>query len=173
MIIYKDLVSGDEMFSDTYKIEKTHDGVILKVTGKHTTRSTDVDPSLLGANPSAEGGEEDLESASETGIDVILSHRLVETQFDKKSYQRYIKDYMKSLKERLENDGVSKEEVATFVKGATQFVKEVLTDFKEYQFFLGESMNADGQVVLVRWTDDKDSHPFLYFFRHGLDEEKV
>ena len=46
----------------------------------------------------------------------------------------------------------------------------MLENFKEYQFFIGESGNQDGMVVLVEW---KEETPYLYYFRDGLLEEKV
>jgi NH3-dependent NAD+ synthetase len=171
MIIFKDLFSGDEMFSDTYPIERLHDGAVLKVKGKHVTQSLGVDDALLGANPSAEGGDEgQVDEASVSGIDVILAHRLVETAFDKKSYQTYIKEYMKSVKASLEENKTA--EVPKFMKGAAAFMKEsVMPEFKEFQFYLGETMNPEGQVCLVKWEDD--GNPYLFFFSHGLIEEKV
>eukprot|EP00918_Siedleckia_nematoides_P052341 GHVU01114420.1.p1 GENE.GHVU01114420.1~~GHVU01114420.1.p1 ORF type:complete len:171 (-),score=36.65 GHVU01114420.1:412-924(-) len=170
MIIFKDLISGDELFSDTYPIERIHDGAVLKVKGKHVTQSLGVDDRLLGANPSAEGGDEgEVDEASVSGIDVVIAHRLIETNFDKKSYQMYIKEYMKNVKARLEEDKAG--EVPKFMKGAAAFMKEMMGEFKEFQFFLGETMNPEGQVCLVKWEDD--GNPYLYFFKHGLEEEKV
>lgn len=83
------------MFSDTYKI-KLVDNVIYEVTGKLISRALG-DVQLDGANPSAEEVEEGTESAVESGVDVVLNHRLSETYAfnDKKAYTGYLKDYMK------------------------------------------------------------------------------
>jgi Translationally controlled tumour protein len=83
------------MFSDTYKL-KLVDEVMWEVTGKLVSR-THGDVQLDGANPSAEEADEGTESATESGVDVVLNHRLVETYAfgDKKSYTLYLKDYMK------------------------------------------------------------------------------
>lgn len=83
------------MFSDTYKV-KLVDEVIYEVTGKLVTRSQG-DIQIEGFNPSAEEADEGTESAVESGVDVVLNHRLVETYAfgDKKSYTLYLKDYMK------------------------------------------------------------------------------
>lgn len=50
-----------------------------------------------GANPSAEEASEDCDEAVESGVDVVLNHRLSECFAfgDKKSYTLYLKDYMK------------------------------------------------------------------------------
>ena len=86
---------GDEMFSDSFKI-KLVDDVIYEVYGKQITR-TQGDVQIEGFNPSAEEADEGTDSACETGIDVVLNHRLSESYAfpDKKSYTLYLKDYMK------------------------------------------------------------------------------
>merc|ERR1712119_50708 len=81
MKIYKDVFSGDELFSDTYPM-KLVDNCMYEVYGKHITRAAD-DIQLAGSNASA---EEDA-SSSRSGVDLVLNHRLVETGFgSKKDY---------------------------------------------------------------------------------------
>lgn len=88
-------LSGDEMFSDSYKM-KLIDDVIYEVYGKLVSRSGD-DIKLDGANPSAEEADEGTDSTVETGVDIVLNSRLAETFAfgDKKSFTLYLKDYMK------------------------------------------------------------------------------
>jgi hypothetical protein len=45
----------------------------------------------IGANPSAEEGEEALEDGAKQVIDVVDSFRLQQTSFDKKSFMVYLK----------------------------------------------------------------------------------
>ena len=35
---------------------------------------------------------------------------------------------------------------------------------------IGESMQPDGMLALMNWDEET---PYMYFFKHGLDEEKV
>lgn len=59
---------------------------------QNTTQVTTVDESALGANPSAEGGDEAAAaSSSVSGCDIVIAHRLAETSFTKKTYTTYIK----------------------------------------------------------------------------------
>lgn len=172
MIIYKDLFTGDELFSDTYPM-KVVDGVIYRVTGKMTSEKNDIDESKLGANASAEGGDEgSAESNAVHGVDVVLANRLMEYKLGKKDYMAHIKGYMKEVKEKL---GETKpDEVDKFQAGCSKFVKGVVGEFKEYQFYCGESNNPDGMLALMRWEDvDGKEEPFMYFFIHGLEAEKV
>ncbi|MFA1255985.1 translationally-controlled tumor protein, partial [Klebsiella pneumoniae] len=104
MIIYRDLISHDELFSDIYKIREIADGLCLEVEGKMVSRTEGaIDDSLIGGNASAEGPEgEGTESTVVTGVDIVMNHHLQETSFTKEAYKKYIKDYMKSLKGKLE-----------------------------------------------------------------------
>jgi hypothetical protein len=86
---------GDEMFSDTYRIKLISE-VMYEVTGKLETRKLGGDVHIDGANPSAEEADEGTEDAVESGVDIVLNHRLTETGFsDKKQFTVYLKDYMK------------------------------------------------------------------------------
>ena len=89
------MIVGDEMFSDTYKM-KLVDDVMYEVYGKLISRSQG-NIEIDGFNPSAEEADEGTDSAVESGVDIVLNHRLCETYCfnDKKSYTLYLKDYMK------------------------------------------------------------------------------
>ncbi|CAG9566508.1 unnamed protein product [Danaus chrysippus] len=171
MRIYKDIITGDEMFSDTYKI-KLVDEVIYEVTGKLESR-TEGDIKLDGFNPSAEEADEGTDSAVVSGVDIVLNHRLVETYAfgDKKSYTLYLKDYMKKLVAKLEEK--SPDQVDVFKTNMNKVMKDILSRFKDLQFFTGESMDCDGMVAMLEYRDiDGVSTPIMMFFKHGLEEEK-
>lgn len=170
MIIFKDAVSGDELFSDTYKY-KLVDDCVYEVEAKHVTRSEQIDDRMIGGNASAEGCDQDegVDASSTSGINVVLDNRLVQGGFSgKKDYQVYIKDYMKKICERLQKE--QPEEEGCFKKNMPCFIKKVLANYKEYDFYMGESMSGDGMQVLCKWDGET---PYLYFFKHGLVEEKV
>jgi len=52
--------------------------------------------------------------------------------------------YMKKVKEAMKERGASDEEVKTFETGASGFAKKIVGSFKDYEFFIGESMDPDG-----------------------------
>jgi len=170
MRIYKDIITGDEMFSDSYKM-KLVDNVIYEVTGTLVNRSTDFE--LSGANPSAEVADEGTDSITESGVDVVLNHRLCETYAfnDKKSYLLYLKDYMKKIISKLSE--TKPEEVDTFKNNINKQMKDILSRFSELQFFTGESMECEGMVAMCEYRDvDGTQKPVFMFFKHGLEEEK-
>jgi len=175
MKIYKDIFSGDEMFSDTYKITEVK-GVVYEVVGKWETRKGD-DIQLEGANASAEEADEGTETTSQTGIDIVLNHRLTETGFGKKGeYATYLKGYMKNVVKKLEEAGKN-DQVEEFKKNIQPYISELLKEWKDLMFFVGESMDPDAMTVIgiekeVELAGSKQERPVLIFFKHGLEEEK-
>jgi hypothetical protein len=128
----------------------------------------------IGANASAEEAEEALDDTVSKVNNIVHSFRLQSTSFDKKGFLTYLKGtslhpaekprvalsffsrscwrtspllqsgYMKSVKAKLQakgDDAIVKE----FETGAQKFVKEtILPNFKDFEFYTGESMNPDG-----------------------------
>ncbi|ODV95874.1 hypothetical protein PACTADRAFT_40876 [Pachysolen tannophilus NRRL Y-2460] len=168
MIIYKDVISGDELLSDAYDIKEV-DGAILEADcAMVQVGNGDVD---IGANPSAEGGDDDAaEDGVETVNNVVYSFRLQKTSFDKKSFLTYIKSYMKSVKQYLVKN--NPDQIEAFEKGATAYVKKVVGSFKDWDFYTGESMDPDGMVVLLNYREDGTT-PFVAIWKHGVSEEKI
>jgi len=171
MKIYKDIFSGDELFSDTYKM-KLVDDCLYEVYGKHITRS-EGEIQLDGANASAEEADEGTDSTSVSGVDVILNHRLQETGFgSKKDFTDYLKVYMGKVIKYLEENG-KKEEVPTFKKNVNGVFKGLLGKFKDLQFFTGESMDPTAMICMLDYKEvDGEERPVLLAFKHGLEEEK-
>ncbi|XP_032806777.1 translationally-controlled tumor protein-like [Petromyzon marinus] len=167
MIIYKDILTGDEMFSDIYKIKETADGACFEVEGTMVSRvEGDIDDAVFGGNASAEGGEFDSsESSTVSGVDIVLNHKLQETSSSKK-YIAYIKAFIKTIKENLMEK--HPEKVEPFTTAAAKKVKDVLKQFKDFQFFTGESMNPDGMVALLNFREDGIT-PYMLFFKDGLE----
>lgn len=167
MIIYTDILSGDELLSDAYDLKEV-DGVIyeadcdmIKVGGDNID---------IGANPSAEDGDEDLEDGTEMVNNIVHTFRLQQSAFDKKSFLTYIKGYMKQIKAKLQES--NPDEVAVFEKGAQAYVKKVIGSFKDWEFFTGESMDPDGMLVLLNYREDGTT-PYVALWKHGLKAEKI
>ncbi|CDR41365.1 CYFA0S07e01200g1_1 [Cyberlindnera fabianii] len=167
MIIYTDLISGDELLSDAYDL-KLVDGVIYEADCQMVTvGDNDID---IGANPSAEGGDDDVENTAETVNNVVYSFRLQQTQFDKKSFLTYIKGYMKTIKAKLQE--TNPDEVETFEKGAMAYVKKVVGSFKDWDFYTGESMDPDAMLVLLNYREDGTT-PYVAIWKHGVKAQKI
>ncbi|KAK7187782.1 hypothetical protein DPSP01_010832 [Paraphaeosphaeria sporulosa] len=169
MIIFKDSLTGDEIISDSYNLKEV-DGIAYEADCSKIT--VGVDNIDIGANASAEGGDEDADDQAQTVIDVVHSFRLNETSFDKKQYLTHLKGYMKAVKAKLQEKGASADEVAAFEKGAQGFAKKIVANFKDYEFLIGESMDPDGMVILLNYREDGVT-PYVTVWKHGLDEMKV
>ncbi|XP_023179693.2 translationally-controlled tumor protein homolog [Drosophila hydei] len=172
MKVYKDIFTGDEMFTDTYKMNLVDD-VIYEVYGKLVVRNQD-NIVLAGANPSAEEADEGADVGVESGVDVILNHRLQESFAfaDKKSFTLYLKDYMKKVLENLQQNAPG--QVDVLKTNMNKAMKDILGRFKELQFFTGESMDIDGMVAMCEYRQlNGESVPVFMFFKHGLQEEKL
>ncbi|CAN6675080.1 translationally-controlled tumor protein homolog [Trichomonascus vanleenenianus] len=167
MLVFKDIISGDEMCSDAYDIKEV-DGAVYEVTSQMITvkAGADVD---IGANPSAEEAGEDLEEGATSVNNVVYSFRLQETSFDKKSFMTYMKGYMKAVKAKLQE--TNPDAVSAFEKGVSTYFKKIIANFKDYEFFTGESMDPEGMVALLNYREDGVT-PYLIFWKHGLKEEK-
>ncbi|EGW34533.1 uncharacterized protein SPAPADRAFT_59964 [Spathaspora passalidarum NRRL Y-27907] len=167
MIIFTDVISGDELLSDAYDVKLVNGAVYEADCQMVTVGQGDID---IGANPSAEDADEALEDGAETVNNVVYSFRLQQTQFDKKSFTTYIKGYMKKVKAYLaENDP---DQVEAFEKGATAYVKKVLGSFGDWDFYTGESMDPDAMVVLLNYREDGTT-PFVAIWKHGVKETKI
>nr|KAJ3415601.1 hypothetical protein HK105_001458 [Polyrhizophydium stewartii] len=168
MLLFKDIISNDEMASDAFDLKEIDDALI-EIDGKLITISQggDID---IGANASAEEAGEDLEDGAIQVINVVYSFRLQQTSFDKKSYTTYIKAYLKAVEKYLAEH--KPERVEPFKAGATKFVKKVLSNFNDYEFYVGESMNPEGAVALLNYRDDGVT-PYFTLFKDGLITEKI
>ncbi len=51
---------------------------------------------------------------------------------------------MKRVKEELKKKGADEATITAFEKGASGFAKKIVGGFKDYDFYVGESMDPDG-----------------------------
>jgi len=168
MLLYEDILTGDELFSDAFPLKEV-DGIVYEVDCQMTTikAGADID---IGANPSAEEQEEALEEGATQVNNVVHSFRLGSTTFDKKSYLTYLKGYMKAVKDKLGE--TNPEQVQDFEKGAAAYAKKIIGNFKDYEFYTGESMNPDGMVALLNYREDGVT-PYFTFWKHGTKQVKL
>ncbi|KAG0367247.1 hypothetical protein BGZ54_004174 [Gamsiella multidivaricata] len=165
-IIYEDIISGDELFSDAFDPKEVGSTYEIDCAMIKVKAGADVD---IGANASAEEAEETLEDGEAMVNNVVYSGRLQQTSFDKKGYTVYMKGYMKAIKAKLALDEKAGKEFESAV--ATDF-KKILANFKDYEFYTGESMNPEGAVLLLNYREDGTT-PYFTVFKHGLKSRKV
>ncbi|MQL41305.1 hypothetical protein EI012_25670 [Escherichia coli] len=167
MLVYQDLLTGDELLSDSFPYKEIENGMLWEVAGKWVVKgAVDVD---IGANPSAEGGEDEegVDDQAVKVVDIADTFRLQEQpSFDKKQFLAYVKRYIKLLTPKLDQE--KQELLKMHIEGATKFL---LSKLKDLQFFVGESMHDDSTLVFAYYKDGATDPTFLYF-AYALKEVK-
>lgn len=77
---------------------------------------------------------------------------------------------MKSIKKYLEEKNPDR--VSVFEEKVQPFVKKIISNFGDYEFYVGESMNPEGTVLLLNYREDGVT-PYFTIFKDGLKEVKV
>eukprot|EP01025_Chloroclados_australasicus_P030288 TRINITY_DN303_c0_g2_i1.p3 TRINITY_DN303_c0_g2~~TRINITY_DN303_c0_g2_i1.p3 ORF type:complete len:168 (-),score=31.57 TRINITY_DN303_c0_g2_i1:264-767(-) len=156
MLVYECPITGDELFSDSYDSKEILDGFFLEALGKRVAvggESVDI-----GANPSAEGGDEDegVDDTQATVVDIIHNNRLQETSYGKKDFKVYYKGWCQALADKLSGEQLDK-----FKANAGNGLKYLNEKFDDLQFFLGESMNPDGTMLYCYYAEGATEPTFL------------
>ena len=167
MLVYQDLISGDELLSDSFPYKEIENGMLWEVEGKWVVQgAVSVD---IGANPSADGADEDegVDDQAVKVVDIVDTFRLQEQPpFDKKQFVGRIKKFIKDLTPKL--DAEKQESFKKNIEGATKYL---MSKLKDLQFFIGESMHDDGCLVFAYYKDGATDPTFLYF-AYALKEVK-
>ena len=169
MIVYADIFSGDELFTDSFnpKVE----GCMYVVEGKFIVKKEEDFGIACNADEDAEEGAtgEAGEANAEKVIDVVDNAQLVEQAFTKNEYMACIKGYMKKMADHLSKN--APEKLDAFKVDATNFVKKVIGSFKDAAFYSGQSCDTENGMIVVAIYHDGIT-PTFYFFKDGLKEEK-
>lgn len=84
-----------------------------------------------------------------------------------------MKKLKSSLQERADaGDEAAKARLDVFESQAQTFAKKIIGNFKDYEFFTGESMDPDGMVVLMNYREDGVT-PYMIYWRDGLKEVSI
>ena len=163
MKVWKDVFSGDELVSDSYKMTMIHQDACLEVQAKFVTKGND---NIQIASDDVDDGE----AEGETVINIVDAHRLSELQLSKKDCMAMLKGYLKRVVGYLKENG-KEDRVAGFKAGATEMIKFVMEKFDEMQIFVGESMDTEAALVFS-YTKDGESEPVFLYMVDGTKEEK-
>ena len=181
MKIFKDVITGDEMTSDTFQMTVEYDDAIYRVPSKNRPKDDlgDVDIGCGNAFGNPEGGEENApaQGGVEMVLDVVANHDLKQVNMSKKEFMAYIKDYFKKIIAYLEEHD-QKDRVEGFKKGAQAFIKFIVPKYDEVELYTGANgENEDGEIVggicISYWENEEAKGPMFYFFKDGLKEEAV
>ncbi|MFC8567459.1 translationally-controlled tumor protein [Streptomyces sp. NPDC057245] len=163
MLLYTDIISGDDLFSDAFPIKEI--GGAYEVDCHMVGAQADMDVDL---GEGGLGGEPD-EGVSAVN-NVVASHGLQQTSFDRKSYTTYIKRYTQAVEAKLQEG--APERVEGFKAEARVLIKKILRDFENYEFYTGQGMDPDGMVALLTYREDGVT-PYFTFFKDGTKVQKL
>merc|ERR1711915_77167 len=169
MIVYKDVLTGEDLFTDSNKVEP-RDTYYL-VVGRDVIRRDDNDYNT-GANPSEEEGGEDLESSAVSGIDVVVDNHLEEVAafpsikaFKKESAPNF-KKLLGVLQERCPDFDV--ELYKTHSMGYMAEVGKLMKEHDDFRLF--QPPIYEGFMIPSYYDDE--NRPILIFFKYSVKEEK-
>lgn len=169
MRVYKDIVSNEEIISDSFKFEFKFGEVIGMCKSQMITKGgTAVN---IGAGNAFGGGEEDeCVDMSEMVNNVMDAFTYQETTFDKKSYQLYLKGFMKRIKGHLEKSNPDR--VEAFMAGAKEAFAWVKDNFDEFTFYMPESYDAENTIILS-YYEEGAATPTFVFWMDGMKGQLV
>ncbi|BCS30169.1 translationally-controlled tumor protein [Aspergillus puulaauensis] len=172
MIIYKDAASSDDiLLSDMFDFYEV-DGVLYEVDCAMEDVKNDEDEGKDEGEYEGEGEGEEEHDEPQKVNNVVFNFRLQPTSFDKASYGTHFRDYFRRIITSLKQSNASDEEITAFKKGASAHSKRILNSFDRWEFYTGESMDADGMVILLGYREDGTT-PFLTYWKHGLTEQEL
>ena len=125
MKIFKDIVGGDEMLSDTFQMTLEYEDAIIKVPSKNRPKD-DLGNVDIGCGNAFGGGDAEEEQPAAGGegvemvLDVVANSELKQVNMSKKEFMAYIKDYFKKIITYLEENGKS-DRVDSFKKRSSSF----------------------------------------------------
>lgn len=143
MVVYKDVITGDVLFSVECNIQLVDDSVYL------------VDCNV--------GNDEEGELEN-----IVEKFNLQPVSYDKRSFMVQLKGYMKSVTKYLQQNDPSTAE--HFETGVQTYLKGVHTNLGDYDFYTGASKNPNGMVILINSRGDGSS-PYALFWKHGVIAE--
>ncbi|KAJ6050217.1 uncharacterized protein N7446_005546 [Penicillium canescens] len=163
MIVYEDIISGDEMITDKFDLKEV-DGVAYEADCHYIEVKAGYD-----VDHGASGDSDNDQEETETVLDIIYSQRLQPTSFDKESYRHYLGGYINEVKSKTH---FTDQERLDFKTKADALTKKIVSNFKDYVFYTGESQNSEGMVVLLSYREDGVT-PYLTLWKHGLKGREV
>ncbi|GIX66225.1 histamine-releasing factor [Babesia caballi] len=174
MLVYKDLFTGDEVCSDAYNHLNPFDNaelanVAFEVKSAKVAKGNE--DYGIACNDDEEGGSSGpaADPGVEMVIDVVDAFRLQETPFTKAEYTSYIKKYIKRVATHLEENAPDR--VAAFKEDIQKFVKHVLGNFGDFEFYIGESLDLEAGLVYAYYNGEEVA-PRLVYIKEALVEER-
>jgi hypothetical protein len=174
MIVYTDVISGDEVLSSAFTQEDVLDaeGNVIEgmkmVQSKMISKDDNVD---VGCGDAFGGGGDEVDSGAQMVNNVIDSFQFTETQLGTAmECKGWLKEYFNKVVETLKGKGKGPDTIKPFKQSAPGIAKFLITNFAELQFFLGPSFDPDFMVFAM--YPEGATTPNFYYIMGGLEAMK-
>lgn len=177
MLVYTDLISGDQVLSDSYAWKQLEfDGKpvegVMYVQSKMV--SNEVGEINTGANASAEAVAEDPEEAAKKVCDIkdglIGFGYEGPNEMKANEFVTLYKSWCGKVKKKIEETGAKP---GPFMKSAKGFMEFMKKEFKNFEVYAPKSYNTE--TFILGWWDEEANiagAPKFLYFKHSLKEEK-
>jgi len=104
MIVFQDMLSGQDIGTDSYPSKLLASGAVIAMETKKITIGVDEDAiaKATGANESKEEGGEQLDSDKKQVINIVNAHDLQVMKLEKKEFKTMQNAYWKALKQQMD-----------------------------------------------------------------------
>ncbi|CAD2094841.1 translationally-controlled tumor protein homolog, putative [Plasmodium vinckei brucechwatti] len=170
MKVYKDIFTNDEVCSDSYNQEDPFGNaefreIAFEVKSNKRIKGNDD----YGIADNSEDAVEGMGADVEHVIDIVDSFQLTSTSLSKKEYSAYIKNFMQRILKHLEEK--KPDRVDIFKTKAQPLIKHILTNFDDFEFYMGESLDMEAGLIYSYYKGEEITPRFVYI-SDGLFEEK-
>lgn len=143
------------MFDDEEPVTELFNGQVLKIPSKKIQDEAEDEECLVNS--------------------VVNNFRYTQTEMTKKDFIAYFKAYAKNLIEKLQEEKISDEEMASFKKESQNFVKLINEKFDDTEFYLSEmGVNFDAATLGIGiWDDGCTDGPNFYYLTQSLKKTKM
>eukprot|EP01083_Nonionella_stella_P052095 138357_1 len=190
MLLYKDIVTDDEIVSDAFKSTISFDGAVMNIASTRKVLADDGEIDI-GCGNSFGGGDAEEDAADTSGketiIDVVHNHNLqnfnVSRAAFKKQIVRYLNALKKKIKERVENAAegplkdAEKAKMKEFKgkgKKMMEFVTTVTGNFDDYEFYISENaLDSDDYLIIPASYPDGAISPVFHILLPAVYEYKL
>jgi hypothetical protein len=158
MLVFRDIVSDDDMFSDDLPYELIDD-CLYEVTCTYI-------PSPY--EPMDEYGSDN------SVVDLAANFHLKHVRFARAEYRTYLKSYAETLRQVWNRDASPDTDLDDYIRKFRVAAKMVLSKLDDAEFYMGESVNEDAMVALLEYRYELDGEvPVMMFYKHGLTRMEI
>ena len=180
VLVYKDVVTGDEMMSDAFQVQEVKDaeGNVVPGLMQVPTKMVPLDDTVDVGCGNAFGGEADEGPAADVEMVNNLMNAFGLTNagdFSGADFKAWIKDYsmalLEKLKEQKEAGKIEQEVIKEWrTVEAPAIAKYLLKNIKDLEFYMGPAFNPESMVFSIYHDEEVTPH-FLYIKKGFLTEK--